>query len=62
MNDSIDCNIFERDVYWGIKNSHKTYEDNKIVKYTCVIQGNQTKEYMEEYLSNDVGKTVVLNE
>jgi hypothetical protein len=60
MNDSIDQEVWEAEGFWAIKNSKKVFDDGKIVQYECELQGKVSKDYIEEYLSNQEGKQIEL--
>lgn len=59
---SIDCEVFDSNGYFAIKDSELTDENSTTMTFSATIQGNRTKKDIEEYLSDEHGKTVVIEQ
>lgn len=53
---SFDCEVFDGDGYFAIKNSNVTEENSNKIIIECVLQGNRSKEDVEKYLTEEQGR------
>jgi len=59
--DTMDCEVFDSNGYFAIKDSNLIEEDQHKIIIECTLQGNRTKEDVEKYLSDEQGKIVIIN-